>query len=258
MRNKATEGFTLAELLVVVAVLALLAALLLPVLRIAGAKARRLTCVSNVRQLSLGVRMYCDDSHDASPSAGPAGLPGNKMDSLYSGYKALMKSYVGLNSASSPRDKVFACPTDVLNINYLFSNPPPTLPLRLVKQCCHDSSEFDYSSYAFNGGDNVTRHFAEGTLTVPGLTGVKLTSVRRPDRTVLLAEIAALAPYSWHDPSSHGVAQYDKRWPMYNDSKNVVSFVDGHVGYIKMYYEHPVAACLTNPPESYGYQWTPD
>src|SRR5262249_47435627 len=84
-----------------------------------------------------------------------------------------------------------------------------------------------------------------------------------PSPTILqvsgpMAEIAALAPYSWHDPSSHGVAQYDKRWPMYKDSKNVVSFVDGHVDYIKMYYEHPVAACLTNPPASYDYQWTPD
>jgi hypothetical protein len=201
--------------------------------------------------------MYSDDSRDASPSPGLEGLIGDKMDSLYSGYKALMKSYVGLNSASSPRDKVSACPADVLNINYLFTNPPPSLPLRLVKQCCHDSPEFDYSSYAFNGGDNVTRHFAEGTLTLPGLTAVKLSSVKRPDRTVLMAEIVALAPYSWHDPS-HASAQYDKRWPMYNDSKNVVSFVDGHVDYIKMHYKHPVAACLTNPPESYGYQWTSD
>jgi competence protein ComGC len=257
-KSKVTEGLTLVELLVVMGIIALLAALLLPVLRGAGAKARRMACVNNVRQISLGVRMYSDDSHDATPSPGPAGLSASKIDSMYSGYKALMKSYVGLNGASSPRDRLFACPADILNINYLFTNPPPSLPVRLVKKSCHDSSEFDYSSYAFNGGDNVIRRFAEGSLTLPGLTEVRLSSVRRPDRTVLLAEIAALAPYSWHDPSSRGVAKYDARWPIYTDSRNVVSFVDGHVSYIRMYYEHPVAACLTNPPASYDYQWTAD
>jgi hypothetical protein len=177
------------------------------------------------------------------------------MDSLYSGYKALMKTYVGLKGASSPQDKLFACPADVFNINYLFTNPPPSPPLRFVKKSGHDSSDFDYSSYAFNGGDNVTRHFDKGSLTPPGLTGVKLSAVRHPDRTVLLAEISALLPYSWHDPSSHGVA--DPSGTTYIDSKNVVSFVDGHIGYIKMYWEPHVCACLTNPPAGYDYQWSP-
>lgn len=261
MRNngKVSQGLTLVELMVVMAILATLAALLLPVARSAGAKARRMACVNNVRQISLGVRMYSDDSRDASPSPGSALLTSpRRIDSLYSGYKALMKSYVGLAGPSSPRDKLFACPADVLNINYFFTNPPPSLPVRLIKKACHDSSEFDYSSYAFNGGDNATRHFAGHSLTLPGLTGVKLSSVSHPERTVLLAEIAALVPYSWHDPSSHEVAKYDPRWPMYNDSKNVVSFVDGHVSYIKMHCEPPVAACLTNPPASYDYQWSPD
>src|SRR6476620_5457241 len=109
MRNnpKVTEGFTLIELLVVVAIIAILAALLLPVLRSAKAKAQRTVCVNNLRQISLGVRMYYDDSHDASPSPGPAGLPAGKMDSPYSGYKALMKNYVGLKGVSSPQDKLF-------------------------------------------------------------------------------------------------------------------------------------------------------
>src|SRR5438477_4645689 len=113
MTDKVTQGFTLVELLVVIAITTLLAALLLPVLRGAGAKARRVTCVSNLRQISLGVRMYSDDSHDAPPSPGP-GLPAVEMDSLYSGYKALMKNYVGLNGASSPHDSLFACPADGL------------------------------------------------------------------------------------------------------------------------------------------------
>ena len=172
MRNdsKVTEGFTLIELLVVIVVIAVLAALLLPVLSGAKAKAQRMVCVNSLRQINLGVRMYCDDSHDASPSPGPAGLPVGKMDTLYSGYKALMKNYVGLNGASSPRDKLFACPADIFNINYWFTNPPPSTPLRFIKKSCHDSSEFDYSSYIFNGGDNAVRHFEGKSFTTPGLS----------------------------------------------------------------------------------------
>jgi prepilin-type processing-associated H-X9-DG protein len=74
---------------------------------------------------------------------------------------------------------------------------------------------------------------------------------------VLVAEYPANFPYSWHDPSSHGVA-YAGGW-LYNDSKNVVSFVDGHVSYIKMYLNitNNMARCY-NPPVSYDYQWSAD
>jgi len=66
--SKVTQGFTLVELLVVIAVIAILAALLLPVLRGGRAKAQRVVCVNNLRQINLGVRMYSDDYHDGSPT----------------------------------------------------------------------------------------------------------------------------------------------------------------------------------------------
>ena len=55
-------GFTLIELLVVVTVIALLAAILLPVLGRAKLTGKRISCLNNLRQISLTRRMYTDDN----------------------------------------------------------------------------------------------------------------------------------------------------------------------------------------------------
>src|SRR5205809_3728644 len=54
-------GFTLIELLVVIAIIAILAAILFPVFAQARDRARQATCLSNIKQLSLGVLMYAQD-----------------------------------------------------------------------------------------------------------------------------------------------------------------------------------------------------
>ena len=255
MKCKTETGFTLIELLVVIAIIAVLAALLLPVLSGARAKARRTACTNNLRQINLGVRMYSDDSNDASPSSG-----GTNFMTLYTSYKELMKHYVGLDGASSPQDKLFACPADVSNPNWFFEHYTP--PSRLIEKSIHEVSRYDYSSYAFNGGDNTSKTFTYGsntvTITRPGLGNVRLVSVRHPSRTLLVVEFPALAPYSWHDPSSHGVAYENDT--LYNDAKNVASYVDGHVSYIKIYVNGSARrpAFYYNPPANYDYQWSPD
>ena len=55
------RGFTLIELLVVIAIIAMLAAILFPVFARAREKARQASCLSNVKQLALGVSMYKSD-----------------------------------------------------------------------------------------------------------------------------------------------------------------------------------------------------
>jgi prepilin-type N-terminal cleavage/methylation domain-containing protein len=58
------SAFTLIELLVVIAIIAILAAILFPVFAQAKAAAKKTTCISNVKQLSLGLIMYAADNDD--------------------------------------------------------------------------------------------------------------------------------------------------------------------------------------------------
>jgi prepilin-type N-terminal cleavage/methylation domain-containing protein len=256
---KARKGFTLLELLVVVAVMAILAAMLFPAVNNAKAKVKRTTCGNNLRQINLGVRMYSDDSRDATPSPGTASARTNFV-SLYSGYKDLMKSYVGLNGASSSRHRLFACPGDTFFPSFVL--PDTNTPASYVRQSLHAHPVFDHSSYAFNGGDNKTRTFEAGSWKAPGLTGLKLSSIKRPARTVLIAEASALAPWSWHNPQWPDVP----REPLtYNDARNMVSFVDGHVSYLRIYWNtnrYPNGgfsfALAYDPPAGYDYQWSGD
>jgi prepilin-type N-terminal cleavage/methylation domain-containing protein/prepilin-type processing-associated H-X9-DG protein len=245
------RGFTLVELLVVIAIIAVLAALLFPVVSTAKDKARRTTCTNHLRQINLGIRMYSDDSSDAAPSVGISATSTNHL-SLYAAYKELMKSYVGLKGAASAQDKLFACPADRFFPSFVFAT---NTAWSYVQSSLHDDPVFDYSSYAFNGGDNVSRTFGvTNQFSLPGLTGLKLSSVRHPARTILVGEASALVPWSWHSPSSN---------LLFADAKNMVSFVDGHVSYIKIYWDStPLPngglsfAMTYDPPPNYDYQWS--
>jgi prepilin-type N-terminal cleavage/methylation domain-containing protein/prepilin-type processing-associated H-X9-DG protein len=65
--RRRNPAFTLVELLVVLAVITILAALLLPALAAARAKARAITCLNNVRQLGLAAQIYTDEFGERLP-----------------------------------------------------------------------------------------------------------------------------------------------------------------------------------------------
>jgi prepilin-type N-terminal cleavage/methylation domain-containing protein/prepilin-type processing-associated H-X9-DG protein len=64
------KGFTLIELLVVIAIIAILAAILFPVFARARAKAQQNNCLSNTKQIQLGLIMYASDNNQAYPATG--------------------------------------------------------------------------------------------------------------------------------------------------------------------------------------------
>ncbi len=245
-------AFTLVELLTVIAIIAVLAALLVPALSAAKAKAKRTTCMNNLRQINLGLRMYCDDANDASPK--PASTAFGTQ--AWNNYRRLTGGYVGVNGNPSPQDKLFACPADVFYYDLVTNGHGGWSGTAYVSQSLHDQAGFDYSSYGFNGG----RVTVFGNVT-PGIGGRKLSSIKEPAKTVLVAEVPAFFPYSWHRPNPPVAIMP----VMFNDSQNMVSFVDGHVSYLKMYWNpNPIRGGVYrlgmnyDPPAGYDYKWSGD
>jgi prepilin-type N-terminal cleavage/methylation domain-containing protein len=245
------KGFTLVELLTAITIIAILAALLFPVLSHAEARGKRTACLNNLKQIATGVHMYAADFNETLfPIVNSSNTPPVPLAFYeWTAYDPLMRSYVALNGAPSPRDKIFACPADTFY--YGFSNDLTVL----LPQGEHLQSNTSFSSYAFNAGNAAFRvPHPPFPGMFPGVMGSKLSSIKAPARTVLVAEFPALDGYSWHQPlfSHH----------YYNDAPDMMSFADGHVGYIKMYcgsnnpshsYRLPLSF---DPPAGYDYQWS--
>jgi prepilin-type N-terminal cleavage/methylation domain-containing protein/prepilin-type processing-associated H-X9-DG protein len=239
------RAFTLIELLVVIAIIAILAALLLPVLSSAKARAKRTECLNNLKQINLGVHMYAGDNGDTLPDTGR---------NTYVTYKEVVKGHVGLYGPSSPQDKIFACPADTFF--YVDST------CAYVPHGQHEQRTYDFSSYNFNGANLLTTNYPNYAFNgvLPGIGGQKLSAVKNPTKTVLVVEASALQPYSWHQPKPPAPGGF----PMFNDARNMVSFVDGHVSYIKIYWNSLLSypnggvsfAAYYDPPAGYDYQWS--
>lgn len=238
-KPRGDAAFTLIELLTVIAVILALAALLLPVISKAKSESQRATCVSNLRQVSLAVRMYADDNKDVLPQLDQ---PSRGGDLVWIGFRPMVQNYLGIYSQASPRDKVFVCPADKFSVEWDLRGWFRAGPL-YENTITHKITNF--TSYLFNGCNTRTNP------PFPGIAGVRLASLQNPTKTVLVVEGSAFQSFSWHKP---------RKELLFRDSLNEVGYIDGHVDFVKIFWNESLRVygppCLYDPPQGYAYTWS--
>jgi len=219
--TRAKAAFSLVELLVVVAIIAILAAILFPVFARARENARRSSCQSNLRQIGLGALQYTQDydetlfrSFYGSATADSDATTNYKwMDAIFPYVK---------------NEQVFVCPSDS-TITYHFRDGK------------------NYGSYGLNGAYNVVGD----AYTPPRSSANSLVSwsqIGVPSETVWMADNAnAPSPtnpggsqaFYWATPASNPAISNSHPKQLQNiierhlDTTNVL-FCDGHVKAFKL------------------------
>lgn len=175
--RSAARGFTLIELLVVIAIIAILAAILFPVFATAREKARQISCVSNLKQLSLAFTQYQQDYDELGPNA-TDGKPGEKE---LGGWM-----FVNSSSASAPSFD----PTKGSIYSYVKSAQVFVCPDDGVGRISGDSYALNGCVNYFDPAKVATKDVVCPDTTLCARSGKSLAAITNPSGTMLLSEEA--------------------------------------------------------------------
>jgi len=207
------KGFTLIELLVVIAIIAILAAILFPVFAKAREKARQSSCMSNVKQITLGLLQYTQDYDERVPMRYNESVTTIRFPNLILPY---IKNTQIFRCPSKSNSGTFAAPIGTIQNSYASPGGSPAHPASPCAVC---------------GATCSRNHFI-----MNGWTCLPLASMDDPSNIICLHELGSpgAAHTDW-DSGVHTRAEaYSNGDPTYcphNGGANY-GFMDGHVKWL--------------------------
>lgn len=228
--SSSKRAFTLIELLVVIAIIAILAAILFPVFAQAKESARKVSCISNLRQNVMATLMYVSDND----SVFPIGIGGERTSGIVFFVHDLTSDYRKdggiLKCPSYPKgDKA----QDFAG-NFAANNYVGSLFEYIRRRCpsCRPMGKFRYSAYNFNIGlFGMVLNPAPSGLVTRNFPPMSESAVPRPVETIAYTDGYMPRRYNSTESTGGWIDYWYKWevWPRHGGEGMSFAFADGHV-----------------------------